>query len=126
MKVKLLLETLKVSEIVYGANEANEEVAMILGQISDTYWMTGNMKAATKYRELLLRMEMDLYQVNPFHEHIFHNLTILSFHFLKTPGDIYTVERAYKLLLSAQEENGLTTNTSKAAAAAGSYTSLGV
>ena len=125
VKVKLLLETLKVIETVYGANKANEEVAKILGQISDTYWMTGNMKAATKYRELLLRMEMDLHQVNPFHEHIFNNLTTLSFYFLKSPGNIDIVERAYKLLLSAQNNYGIMTNTSKAAAA-GCFTSLGV
>ena len=125
VKVKLLLETLKISETVYGANKANEVVAKILGQISDTYWKRGNMKAATKYRELLLRTEMDLHQVNPLHEHIFHNLTSLSFCFLKTPGNNDTVERAYRLLLSAQEDNGLTTNTSKAAAAR-CFTSLGV
>ena len=116
-KIRLLLEALKVSEMVYGTNEPDEMITAILGQLSDTYYMTGDRQAATKYGELLIRMEMELHLSNPFHEHISRNLTMLSFLFMVTPGDIDTIERVHEFLSSAQKDKTLINMTAKAAAA---------
>ena len=123
--IRLLLETLKVSEKVYGTNESNEMATKILGHLSDTYFMTGDIQASIKYRELLINMEMDLHLSNPFHEHISQNLMMLAFFFLETPGGIDTVERAYKFLLSAQKDRASTHGTAKANAAR-CFTPLGI
>ena len=124
-KIELLLEALQVCEIVYGTNKQNEMITTVLGQISDTYWMAGDKQAATKYRELLLRMEMELHLSNPVHEHISHNLASLSLCFLENPGDINTIQRAYEFLLFAQKDAPPTNGAAKAAAAR-CFTSLGV
>ena len=116
-KIRLLLEALNISEMVYGANEPSEMVTTILGQLSDTSFMTGDRQAATKYGELLIRMEMKLHSSSPFHEHICRNLTMLSFLFLVTPGDIDSIERVHEFLLSAQKDKALINVASKAAAA---------
>ena len=122
---RLLLETLKVSEIAYGKNKSNEMVAMILGQLSNAYCMAEDMQAAIKYRELVIRMEMDLHSSNPFHEHISLNLMMLTFYSFLCPVGIDTVERAYEFLLSAQKDTASTNSTAKVAAAR-CFTSRGI
>ena len=123
-KIRLLLETLKVSEKVYGKNKSHQMVTKIYGQLSDTYRMTGDMKAAIKYGELLIRMEMDLHSSNPFHEHISQSLMLLAFLSLQYSVSIDIVKRAYEFLLSAQKDKASTNNTEKAAAAR-CFTSIG-
>ena len=124
-KIRLLLEALQVSEVVYGKNKPNEMVTKILQQLSDTYWMTGNKQATTKYRERLLRMEMELHLSNPYHEHISHNLTSLSLCFLESPGGVDTIQHAYEFLLFALNDTLPSVSAAKAAAAR-CFTSLGV
>ena len=56
--IKLLLEALNVSEIVYGKNKSNEKVTKILQELSNAYMMTEeynteDFQASIKYRELL-------------------------------------------------------------------------
>ncbi|CAB3984614.1 PREDICTED: uncharacterized protein LOC109482825 isoform X2 [Paramuricea clavata] len=123
--IKLLLETLNISEIVYGKNKSNEPVAEILEELSDAYFSTGDTKASIKYKELLLRMEMDLYLSNPFHEYIAQSLIGLAIGSLAYPVSIDTAERAYKFFLSAQKDNAPTNNTAKTAAAR-CFTCLGI
>ncbi|CAB3992653.1 PREDICTED: uncharacterized protein LOC109461575 [Paramuricea clavata] len=124
-KRRLLLETLKVSEIVYGKNRSNEIVTKVLEQLSNTYLMRENMQDAIKYRELLITMEMDLHSSNPFHEHIFQSLMWLASFSFKYPVGVDTVERAYEFLLSAQKDKASENSTAKAAAVR-CFTSLGV
>ena len=122
---RLLLETLKVSEIAYGKNKSNDMVAMILGQLSNAYCMAQDMQAAIKYRELVIRMEMDLHSSNPFHEHISLNLMMLACYSFQCPVGIDTVERAYEFLLSAQKDKASTNSTAKVATAR-CFTSRGI
>jgi tetratricopeptide (TPR) repeat protein len=123
--VRLLLETLKVSEKVYGKNKSHEMVTKILGKLSDTYRMTGDMQASIKYRELLIRMEMDLHLLNPFHEHISQSLMMLAFLSLQYSISIDTVERAYEFLLSAEKDKAPTNSNAKTATAR-CFTCLGI
>ena len=124
--IKLLLETLEVSEIVYGENKPNETVVKILEELSYAYFDTEDFQASIECRELLIRVEMDLHLSNPFHEHIFQNLILLAFLSLLNPfTKIDTVKRAYEFLLSAQKDKAPTSNIAKAAAAS-CFTSLGI
>jgi tetratricopeptide (TPR) repeat protein len=122
---RLLWETLKVSEIVYGKNTSNEIVTKVLELLSNTYLMTEDMQDAIKYRERLIRMEMDLHLPNPFHEHISLNLMWLASLSFKYPVGVDTVLRAYEFLLSAQKDKASENSTAKAAAIR-CFTSLGV
>jgi tetratricopeptide (TPR) repeat protein len=122
---RLLLETLKISEIVYGTNESNEMIARILRQLSESYRMARAGQDAIKYKERLIKMEMDLYLSNPFNEYISQNLIWLALLSFLYPVSIDTVERAYEFLLSAQKDKAPTNNTAKTAAAR-CFTSLGI
>ncbi|XP_028401318.1 uncharacterized protein LOC114524443 [Dendronephthya gigantea] len=124
-KIELLLEALRISEIVYGTNTPHEMVTTILGQLSDTYWMAGDKPAATRYRELQLKMELKLHLSDPFHQHVSHNLTSLSLCFLETPGGDDAIQDAYESLMLAQQGKGLE-NTAYEATAARCFTSLSV
>jgi tetratricopeptide (TPR) repeat protein len=123
--LRILLQSLKVSEKAYGGNHSNETVTKILKQISDSYFLKKDLEASIKYRKLLIRMEMDLHLSNPCHEHISLNLTILAMISFGKPVGIDTVKRAYEFLLPAQNDKTSTNNTAKAAAAR-CFTSLGV
>lgn len=124
-KIKLLLKALQVGEIVYGTSKPSEMVNRILEQLSDTFWMTGDMQASARYRERLLNMEMELHLSNPFHDHISHNLTILSFCVLENPCDSDTVQRLCERFRFAQKDVASEDHVSKAAAAR-CFTILGV
>ena len=122
---RLLLESLKVSEIVYGKNKSNETITKILEGLSDAYFSTKDFQAFIEYRQLLIRMEMDLHLSDPFHEHISQNFIGLAHGSLILPVGIDTVERAYEFLLSAQKDKASTDSTAKAAAAR-CFTCLGI
>jgi tetratricopeptide (TPR) repeat protein len=128
--IKLLLETLNVSEIVYGENKSNETITKILEQLSSMYIVgfteentMDYLSAALKYGERQLRMEMDLHSSNPFHEHISRNLTMLSFPSLHYRVSTDIVEHLFVEFL--QNDKAPTNNTTKAAAAR-CFTSLGI
>ena len=123
--IKLLLEALNVSEIVYGKNKSNKTVTKILEELSYAYFKTGDLKASLKYSELLIKMEMDLHLSNPFHELIFKCLMMLAFLSLQYSVSIDTVERAYEFLLSAQKYKASTDSTAKTVAAR-CFTCLGI
>ena len=84
-QIKLLLETLKVGEIVYGANKSHEMVATILERLSIAYDTTRNTQVSMKYRELQSKMELELYSTNPFHEKITKTLMLWAFRSLGIP-----------------------------------------
>ena len=84
-QIKLLLETLKVGEIVYGANKSHEMVATILERLSIAYDTTRNTQASMKYRELQNKMELELYSTNSFHEKITKTLMLWAFRSLGIP-----------------------------------------
>ena len=116
-KIRLLLEALKVSEIVYRTNNSNELITKILGQLSDEHFVTGDVQSSIKYRESLMRVEMELHLSNPFHERISNNLMMWAFYSLSTPGGIEAVESVHEFLLSARKGKDLTNSTTKANAA---------
>jgi tetratricopeptide (TPR) repeat protein len=123
--VRLLLESLKVFEKAYGKNKSNEIVTQIIEEISDAYFLAADFQASIKYRELLIRMEMDVHLSNPFHKQISQNLTLLTFLSLDFPVSIDTVERAYEFFSSAQKDKASTDSTAKTVAAR-CFTCLGI
>jgi tetratricopeptide (TPR) repeat protein len=123
--IRRLLETLNVSEMVYGKNKSNETVIEILEELSDAYTNTGDLKASIKCRELLISKEMDLYLSNPFRESISQNLILLATGSFAYPVGIDTVERAYEFILSAQKDKAPTESTAKTATAR-CFTCLGI
>ena len=122
---RLLLESLKVSEIVYGKNKSNETITKIFEGLSDAYFSTKDFQAFIEYRQLLIRMEMNLHLSNPFHDHISQNFIRLAHGSLILPVGIDTVERAYEFLLSAQKDKASTNSNAKTAAAR-CFTCLGI
>ena len=126
-KVKLLLESLKVSEIVYGADKSHQMVAKILGQLSDTYLMTGDKQASIKYRELQIKMELELYSENPFHEDIINTLIMWVSTSFEIPSDNDSIERVCEFFLSSVMDEAFLSNTSAVkTAAAKCFTLLSV
>ena len=116
--IRLLLETLNVSEIVYGKNKSNEASIKKLEEIlSYTYFMADDMQTFIKYRELLISKEIELHLSNPFHQIISLNLMMLAFYSFQYRVGIGTVERAHEFLLSAQKDKAPTNNTAKIVAA---------
>ena len=109
----LLLETLKVNEIVYGPNRSNELTATIMGQLSDAHFKAGDVPASIKTRERLMKIEMELRLSNPFHEHTSENLMMWAFFSLQLPGSIDAIECAYEFLLSGGKYKDLTNNDAK-------------
>ena len=113
----LLLETLKVKEILFGPNESNELTATIMRLLSEAHVMTGDVPASIKTRERLMKIEMELHLSDPFHEHTSENLMMWAFLSLELPGSIDAIECAYEFLLSGGEYKDLTNNNAKEIAA---------
>ena len=116
-KKRLLLEAFKVSEIIYGTSKLNKLVRTILEELSRTHFDAEDVKGAIEYREILMKKEMELQLLNPFHEHVSSNLMMWAFYTLEVPGSIEAIESAYELLFSAQSNEYLTSSSSKATAA---------
>ena len=116
-KKRLLLEAFEVSEIVYGKSKSNELVTVILQQLSVTLYETRDIKGSIKYREILMKREMELHSLNPFHQRVSNNLMMWAFYTLEIPASIEATESVYEFLLSAQKNKYLTSSSSKATAA---------
>jgi hypothetical protein len=129
VKKSLLLETLKVSKIVYGENEPHEMVATILGQLSDTYHMTGDPQASMKYRELEIEMELKLHLLSPFNEYTTTSLmvwAITSFDIPRVKSVKDIIERVRESFLSSQNDKGFLPNSAAQTNAAKCFTFLAV
>ena len=110
-RTNLLLEALKVSEDVYGTNKPDKTVANILGELSKTYILSQNFEASMKYRESQLKMEMELYSSNPFHEQILSTLMFWALGSLVIPRDNDTIERVCEFFLSSLDDKDFLPNT---------------
>ena len=92
--IHLLLESLKVSEIMYGEDKSHEMVTTSLQLLSLTYHLLGDMRNCMKYREQQIKMELEQFSSNPFLERIVSTLKKLaftSFHVLSSKDNIELV-----------------------------------
>ena len=125
-QIKLLLETLKVGEIVYGVNKSHEMVASILEHLSVAYDTSRNTQASTKYRELQINMELELYSTKPFHEKIMKTLMLWAFTSFEIPGSNDSIKRVHKFFLSSLNDQAFITNITARTAAPKCFTFLSV
>ncbi|CAB4031319.1 Hypothetical predicted protein [Paramuricea clavata] len=123
--IRLLLETLCVSEIVYGKNKSNEAGIKTLEDILLHTNLTKGDLQPLNSKELLICKDMELHLSNSFYENISANLIMLAFGSIQYPVGINTIECAYKFLLSAPKDKASTDSTAKAVAAV-RFTCLGI
>ena len=113
-KIQLLLESLKVSEIIFGEDKSQEMVTKLLQELSRMYYLSDDMQNSIKYRERQIEMELELYSSNPFTECIENTLmkwALTSFH---VPGSKDSIERVCVYFLSSLNDKAFLLNTTAA------------
>ena len=123
---RFLLEAFKVSEIIYGKNKLNELVRKVLELLSETHLYTGDLKGAIEYGEILMKREMELHVLNPFHEHVSNSLMNWAYYALVIPGSIEAIESVYEILSSVAQNNKYLTSSNSKATAAKCFTFLSI
>ena len=113
-EIQLLLESLKVSEIMYGEDNSHETIAKTLQELSRAYYLSADMQNSMKYQERQIKMELELYSSNPFLERIENTLirwALTSFH---VPSSNDCVECVCDYFLSSLNDKAFLPNTAAA------------
>ena len=113
-KIQLLLESLKVSEIMYGEDKSNEMVKKLLQELSSTYYLSEDMQNSMKYRERQIKTELELYSSNPFLERIVNTLMKWALTSFDVPSSKDSIERVCDFLLSSLNDKPSLLNTTAA------------
>ena len=111
MEIRLLLEGLKVSEIVYGEDKSQEMVTKLLQGLSRTYFLSGDMQNSRKYKERQIKMELELYSENPFIECLLNTLMEWAFISFDAPNSNDSIERVCDFFLSSLNDKAFSLNT---------------
>ena len=113
-KIRLLLESLKVSEIVYGEDKSHEMVTTSLQELSRTYYLLEDIQNSMKYRERQIEMQLELYSSNPFVERILNSLMKWAFTSFEFPCGNNSIERVCDFFLSSLNNKAYLLNTTAA------------
>ena len=112
--IQLLLESLNVTEIVYGEDKSQEMVVTLLQRLSCTYYVSGHMQNSIKYRERQIETELELYSSNPFLERIVNTLMKWSLTSFDVPSSNDSIERVCDFFLSSLNDKASLQNTTAA------------
>ena len=112
--VLFLLESLKVSKIVYGEDSSNKMIASLLRELSDSCLMTGDIQASIKYRERQIKMDLELNSSNPFNEYIMETLINWALTSFKIPSDKDSIECVQEIFSSSLNNKAFLLNTTAA------------
>ena len=112
--VQLLLERLKVSEIMYGEDKSHEMVTTSLQLLSLTYYLLGDMHNCMKCGERQIKMELEQYSSNPFLERIVTTLKRLALASFNVSSSKDSIERVSDFFLSSLNEKTFLLNTTAA------------
>ena len=82
---KLLLEALKMSEEIYTPGHVCENVASILISLSDVCSQKEDYESAFNYLDRSLKMEMEIHSSDPYHSHIWYQISNLFSLYLVYP-----------------------------------------
>ena len=113
-EIRLLLEGLKVSEIVYVKDKSQEMVTTALQELSRTYYLSNDMQNSMKYRERQIKMELELYSENPFIKRILNTLLKWAFTSFDVPCSNDSIERVCDYFLSSLNDKAFLINTTAA------------
>ena len=113
-EIRLLLEGLKVSEIVYVKDKSQEMVTTLLQELSRTYYMSGDMQNSMKYRERQITMELELYSENPFIKRMLNTLLKWALTSFDVPCSNDNIERVCDVFLSSLNDKAFLLNTTAA------------
>ena len=124
--IRLLLEGLKVSEIMYGEYRSYKMVTTSLQLLSLTYYFLGDMYNCMKYRERLIKLELEQYSSNPFLERIVRTLKKSALPSFDVPSSKETIERVCDVFLSSLKDKALLNTTATKTIAAKCFTFIAV
>ena len=100
-EIRLLLESLKVSEIVHGEDKPQEIVTNLLHDLSRAYFLSGDLQNSIKYRERQIEMELQLHSSSPFVERMVNTLMQWAFTSLDVPCSKDSIERVCDFFLAS-------------------------
>ena len=123
---RLLLESLKVSEIVYGQDKSEEMVTTLLQLLSVWYCSLGDMQNSMKYGERLIEMELQLFSSKPFLARIVTTLVRLAFFSFYTSSSKDNIERVSDFFLSSLNDKALLNTIATKTIAAKCFTFIAV
>ena len=118
MEIQLLLESLKVSEIIYGEDKLQEMVTTTLQELSRAYFLSKDIQNSMKYREQQIKMELELFSSNPFLERIVNSLMKWAFTSFDVPSSKDNIEHVSDFFLSSLNVKAFLLNTVAAKAVA--------
>ena len=113
-EIRLLLESLKVSEIVCGEDKSQEMVTTSLQELSRAYYLSGDMQNSMKYRERQIKMELELYSENPFIKRILNTLMKWAFTSFDVSSSNDSIERVSDFFLSSLNDKAFLLSTTAA------------
>ena len=114
MEIRLLLESLKVSETLYAEDKSQEMVMAILQGLSRTYLLSEDIQNCMKYKERQIKMELELYSENPFIECLLNTLMEWAFISFNVPSSNDSIERVCNIFLSSLHDKAFLLNTTAA------------
>ena len=112
--IRLLLERVKVSEIMYGEDKSHEMVTTSLQLLSLTYYLLGDMHNCMKYREHQIKMELERYSSNPFLQRIVSTLKNLALTSFDVPSSKDSIDHVSDFFLSSLNDKAFLLNTTTA------------
>ena len=112
-EIRLLLESLKVSEFVYG-EEKSQEMVSTLEQLSYAYFKSGDLQSSMKYMERRIKIELQQYSSNPFNEHITNILMEWALDSFDVPSSNDSIEGVCELFSTCLNDKAFLLNTTAA------------
>ena len=113
-EIRLQLEGLELSEIVYEKDKSQEMVTTVLQELSRTYYLSGDMQKSMKYKERQIKMELKLHSDNPFLERIVNTLIKWAFISFHVPSRNDSIELVCDYFLSSWKNKTFLLNTTSA------------